>query len=148
MAMLTPLQRPAQGKPPWLKIRLSTPERFHEIKELMRGSLSFKTDATDVIQIDWRDVARLRSSESFEIELNSGERFFGSLAAAADGELQVVGDTESPIVSLSSVARLSHLEESLLKRLEGHFDLGFSFTETDDRTEISIGAEAKYRTPK
>ena len=33
---LTLLSRPA-AKPPWLKIRLRTPERFHLVKDLMRG---------------------------------------------------------------------------------------------------------------
>lgn len=34
---LTALNRPTDRKPPWLKIRLSTPERFHQVKDLVRS---------------------------------------------------------------------------------------------------------------
>ena len=37
MTALTPLHRPTATKPPWLKIRLSTPERFHQVRDLVRG---------------------------------------------------------------------------------------------------------------
>ena len=36
---------PAQGKPPWLRIRLRTPERYHRIKDLVR-----KLDLTTVCE--------------------------------------------------------------------------------------------------
>ncbi len=46
-----------------------------EIRGLARGFLSFNTDATGTIQIEWTEVAELRSDQSFEIYLISGQRY-------------------------------------------------------------------------
>lgn len=46
------------------------------------------------------------------------------------------------------MVRLTPLEAGFWKRVDGSLDLGFSFTEADDRTQFSFGAEAEYRTRK
>ncbi len=51
-----------------------------EVKKLEHGKLSFKTASTDTIQIEWDDVAGLSASETFDVETQTGERVFGSLA--------------------------------------------------------------------
>ena len=91
-----------------------------EVKKLERGKLSFKTDAMETIQIEWKDVARVRARETFEVELRTGERFYGSLASTSEeGKLTVVGDDESWTLDLPSVVRLTPIEQSILKRLDG-----------------------------
>ncbi|MEE8525833.1 MAG: DUF481 domain-containing protein [Thermoanaerobaculia bacterium] len=120
-----------------------------EVKKLERGRLAFKTGATDTIQIAWQDVASVRASKSFDVETRTGERYFGSLAPAEEeGKLEVVGEQESWTLDRDSLVRLTPIEASFWKRLDGNFDLGFSFTEADDRSQLSLGAEVKYRTQK
>ena len=119
-----------------------------EVKKLERGKLAFKTGATDTIQIAWEDVASVRASKSFDVETRTGERYFGSLAPAEEGKLEVVGEQQSWTLDRGSVVRLTPIEAGFWKRLDGNLDLGFSFTEADDRTQLSLGAEAEYRTRK
>lgn len=120
-----------------------------EVKRLERGRLSLKTDATDTIQIEWEDVASVRASETFDVETRTGERYFGSLAPADEGgKLEVADELDSWTLELRSVVRLTPLEAGFWKRVDGSLDLGFSFTEADDRTQFSFGAEAEYRTRK
>ena len=119
-----------------------------EVKKLERGKLAFKTGATDTIQIAWEDVASVRASKSFDVETRTGERYFGSLAPAEEGKLEVVGEQESWTLDRGSVVRLAPIEASFWKRLDGNLDLGFSFTEADDRTQLSLGAEAEFRSRK
>ena len=120
-----------------------------EVKKLERGKLAFKTDATDTIQIEWEDVASLVAGESFDVETRAGARYFGSLVQAAEeGKLEVAGKEESWTLDLGSVVRLTPIEAGFWKRVDGSLDLGFSFTEADDRTQVSVGAETEYRTRK
>ncbi|HET8698831.1 MAG TPA: hypothetical protein VFO94_15185, partial [Gammaproteobacteria bacterium] len=55
-----------------------------EIKSLDRGKLSFETDATNTIQIEWDHVAALTSLQNFEVTLDDGRIFFGSLLTGGD----------------------------------------------------------------
>lgn len=120
-----------------------------EVKKLQRGKLSFKTDATGTIQIEWDDVASVLSRQHFDVEVESGEKLFGALATAAEeGKLTVAGEDESWTLELASVVGLTPIEESFWKRLDGYLDFGFSFTEADDRTQVSFGSEARYQTQK
>ena len=67
-----------------------------EVKKLERGKLSFKTDTTETIQIQWSDVARVQGSETFDVELDTGERYLGSLGPASEeGQLVVGGEEET-----------------------------------------------------
>src|SRR5690606_8136846 len=43
-----------------------------EVKGLERGKLSFKTDATGTIQVEWDKVASLQSGQYLQVELTSG----------------------------------------------------------------------------
>ncbi len=120
-----------------------------EVKKLERGKLAFKTAAIDTVQIQWEDVASVRADESFDVETRNGERYFGSLAPATEeGKLVVAGEEESWLLDLRDLVRLTPIEASFLKRVDGSLDVGFSFTEADDRIQLSFGAEAEYRTRK
>ena len=119
-----------------------------EVKGLERGELAFKTGATGTIKIEWDEVASVRGSETFQVETRTGERYFGSLAPAGEGELEVVGEEKSWILERLSVVYMEEIEKGFWKRLDGELDLGFSFTEADDRLQLSFGAEASYRTKK
>lgn len=71
-----------------------------EIKGLERGRLSFKTAATDTIRIEWDEVAHLTSDQRLEIDLESGQRYFGSLNSGdTSGSLNV--RTDSGITELA-----------------------------------------------
>ena len=62
-----------------------------EFRKLERGKLTVKTDGIGTIAIEWDDVARVTSAASYDVELESGQRFFGSLARS-DARTIVVGD--------------------------------------------------------
>jgi hypothetical protein len=119
-----------------------------EVKKLKRGKLSFKTHATDTIQIDWNDVASISAGETFEVETLGGDRIFGSLAAAGEGQLEVVGEEGSQVLELLSVVALTQIEELFWQRFDGYLDLGFNITSSDNRRQYSLGALASYRAPK
>lgn len=118
-----------------------------EVKALERGRLSFSTDSMGSLQIEWEEIEKIDSGQNVEVEVATGEKFFGSLTAEAEaGRLQVRGETESVTLELASVVRMVPIEDTFLRRLDGSFDLGFSFTSANDATQYSLGSNVRYRT--
>ncbi|HKE83607.1 MAG TPA: DUF481 domain-containing protein [Vicinamibacterales bacterium] len=116
-----------------------------EIKELERGRLTVKTDASDTITVHWGHVVSLTSGRSFEVELASGVSYVGSLSAGAAGMLVVGTAHGDERVSLADVVHLAPLEQGFWRRLDGSIDLGFSYTQASQQTQWTLNADAQYR---
>jgi hypothetical protein len=120
-----------------------------EIKSYQRGTLRFKTDATDTIQIEWDEVARLVSEARFQVEHESGRRYVGSLVPATEARhlrvSMIVGEIE---LNLGEIVRIHPVEDSWLKRLDGGISAGYSFTKSSDVTQFTFAGDVVGRTLK
>jgi hypothetical protein len=117
-----------------------------EIKQLHRGKLDFKTDATDTIQIKWDHVAQLTSRQQLEVELEDGRKLYGYLISTASGQIEIKTGSGAVDLALASVVRITPIEESVRDRLDGDIELGFSYAKSSDTTQLTVAAEAGYRT--
>lgn len=116
-----------------------------EIRKLERGKLTVKTDGIGTISIEWDDVARVTSAANYDIELNSGERYFGSLARGDSRSIDVVTLTGSQRLGMGTVVRISPLRGSFFHRLDGSVDAGFSFTQANVQTQWTFNTTVSYR---
>ena len=117
-----------------------------EIKRLEQGRLTVRTDSMSTVQIEWEDIVRVSSVERFEVELESGEKYIGTLLLSTqDGRLEVAGEEATDSLDLQAVVRLSPMGESFFRRLEGSFDAGYSFTKANDATQWNLAAEVTHR---
>lgn len=118
-----------------------------EIKKLERGKLRFSTDYMGTVDIEWPEIERLTSQYFFEVEVETGERVFGSLRPTpGQDEIDIVGERSTATLEQLSVVRLTPLEDDFLARLQGYMDVGFSFTRANRATQWSLGAEVNSRT--
>ena len=116
-----------------------------EVQSLSRGSLSFDTDEMDVVKIDWDDIAFVLSSSFFEVNLSSGERFYGSLAAADTAMLVVVGAARSDTIPYKDVVEISEIEKSFFARTNGFIDVGTNLARANKLASILVRGRAAYR---
>jgi hypothetical protein len=117
-----------------------------EVKKLERGRLQYRTDDVGTIRVEWDEIVEVTAKEHFQVELDTGERFFGSLAPATEKRrMQVIGEEETVAVEHASIVRISPIEETFWGRLDGSLDLGFSFTQASDESQLSLNLEANYR---
>jgi len=120
-----------------------------EIKSLDRGLLRFKTDHMGTVSIEWQNVARVTSDQVLEVELISGQRLFGQIAAIENpGVLLVIGTTESPKeITIADTVRIAPLDETgkIRERVDGYVDFGFSDSKATDVTQLSFDAGFSYR---
>ena len=57
-----------------------------EIKRLLRGILSYGTDSMGTVAIEWDDVIAVTSNFNYEVRLENGMRYYGSLIGEEWGE--------------------------------------------------------------
>jgi len=101
-----------------------------EIKSLDRGILKVSTDDMGTISIEWQKIVAVSSAAQFEVEVATGDRFYGSLAAVGTNRVAVVSDTAQPVLDLPSIVRLAPIEGSFWERLYGNIGAGGSYTQS------------------
>lgn len=120
-----------------------------EIKSLERGKLKFKTDHMGTFDIEWEYVAQVKSDRILEVELNSGQRYFGRIAAPDTLGAVIVTSLEqvSHEVLIADTVRIEELDElkTFRDRVDSYIDLGYSSTKATDVTEWSFDAGISYR---
>lgn len=119
-----------------------------EVKSLSRGRLSFKTDATGTINIEWQYVARLITDHNIQVELDSGLRYFGHLVDAEE-EFHIVVDTSTGPTSLSTrnVVKMNPIDmDGLLQDIDVDVSVGYNFTKASQVSQFNVGVSADYRT--
>lgn len=120
-----------------------------EIKQLNRGKLEYSTDDMGTIYIEWKKIARISSRDSFEIELASGQKFFGRIQTAdEDGRMIVSGIGARGHLDMGWVVHITPLKPSFLQQLKGYVDLGFSYVKTSDDATLTLNSKLNYRTVK
>jgi hypothetical protein len=117
-----------------------------EIKRLERGSLKFDTTATGTIKIRQDLVLKLTSPRRFEVETQSGLRFYGPLDdPKSEGMLRVATESKVHDFDLDEIVRIQPIESKFLKRIDGHVSLGFNATGSTDVSQISFNGDAVYK---
>ena len=118
-----------------------------KIKKLERGKLKYNTDDMGDVYIKWDKIISLTTKNTLEVELQSGAKYYGSLQQAAEaGTMEVVTLSDTTVLNLASVVRMTLLEATFWDRLKGYLDLGFSFTQANEKRELTLGAELRLRT--
>ena len=116
-----------------------------EIKKLERGRLEASTDGMGSLLIEWDDVDHLSSPKRFQVEIQTGERYVGSLAATdTTGELVVAG-TQPVTLTLDRVVRINPADPSFWSQWDGAIDVGYDFTTAGESTQWTLSSSFTRR---
>jgi hypothetical protein len=113
-----------------------------EVKSLYRGLLKYDTDDLGTISIEWDKVVQISSPATYEVQLTSGAKYYGSLGVAP-GQVIVGGDT----IALTDVVIILPIERTVIARLTGYLDLGFSYQKANSTLQLTSGGQVTYRGP-
>jgi hypothetical protein len=121
-----------------------------EIKELDHAKLKYSTDDISTIYIEWKKIARLTSKDYFEVELQRGLRFYGTLAEPARDGVLVVALTASSTdtIDMARVVKITPIKATFWTRLDGNVDVGFSYASANSVFQLNITTTVKYRGQK
>ena len=130
-------------------LRLKNGDRLvGEVKSLNHALLRYSTDNLSTVSIEWDAVASLVSRSAFEVELQSGEKHYGSLTTAPSGYLVVAGPSATDTLALVLVVHIVPMSQRFWSRVDGYVDLGFTYQQANHNLQFTLGAEARYRGPK
>lgn len=118
-----------------------------EVKSMDRGQLKFDTDATGTIDIEWNNVAYIKTDQDIQVEVQSGQRYFGHILMAEE-ESRVIVDTASGPAELESerVIGMHTIDEGGFRNIDINVSAGYNFTKASNVTQFNVGANADYRT--
>lgn len=118
-----------------------------EVKKLARGRLSFDTDATGVISIDWEDVRSVKTDQKIQIEVVSGARYFGSIGKA-ENEAEIMVETDRGPVALNRIIIIGMhpIDAAGFRGMDLSVSAGYNFTKASDVTQFNVAVSASYRT--
>ena len=112
-----------------------------EVKSLSRAKLKYSTDDLGTIYIEWDKVARISSRATFEVQVTSGDKYYGSLGLGPTGQLVLGPDT----LALADIVAMLPIRQKLLDRVDGYLDLGFSLQKANKTLQLTSGAKVAYR---
>ena len=116
-----------------------------EIMELERGRLRCKTDAMGTVYIEWDQIADIDTDKTLEVELESGQRYFGSIKPAdIPTEMSVTVGEASAAVNHDEVAFVRQINPTFWGKLSGGIDFGATFAQADHQLDYSLTASSKY----
>jgi hypothetical protein len=98
-----------------------------EIKSLDQGALTYKTDDVGTLTIKWDKVYRIVSPRYFEVEDQSGRRYYGAL-------------------NILNVVRIYPIGRGFWARVDGKLNLSLSFQRANRLRNFGVDLDAKYRT--
>lgn len=120
-------------------------DRLHgEIKGMSRGKLDVSTDDAGRLSIEWVKVARATSAHSYELELGSGQKYFGALAAPPEGASGVVV-VDATALAVEDVVGIVPLDAAFVSRLKAYLDVGFTVAKSNHATTFTADGEVAYR---
>ena len=114
-----------------------------EVKSLFRARLKYSTDDLGTIYIEWDKIVRISSTATFEVQLSSGQKYYGILGLARDGSVVVGVDT----LALAEVVTITPIKRKVLSRLSGYLDLGFSYQKANKTLQLTSAGRVMYRGP-
>jgi len=101
------------------------------------------------IDIEWRGVLRVESTQFFEVETTTGNRLFGAMPCPdADGMIMIGAPGLAQELERIDVIRIAPLNQRFWARLDGFVDFGYSFSRANRNQQLTLSSEVKARTDK
>ncbi len=117
-----------------------------EMKSMERGRLSFETDATGTISIEWNKVAYVNVDQDVQTQTGSGVLYFGQIRMATE-KFHVLVETADGAVELGNddVVLIEPIDTGGFRALDVNVSLGYNYSKASNVTQLNVGMDTEYR---
>ncbi len=122
-----------------------------EIKKLEYGQLTVKAPyASDTFTLNWAEVEKVDSPQSFVVETQSGVYYTGTIRADVKQSDNLEVRTAAQPVSLTQkeIVNVGQYGRGLLDRIKFAIDYGFGYTRSNNQTQSTLHSDFSYRSAK
>ena len=120
-----------------------------EIKQLDLGVLTLKTDHAGTVSVEWVGIEMIESTQLFEVTETNGDRLLGRIGPSNDGtEFEIEGFGRESLLGHEDIVRIAQMEEGWWRRWRGYVDLGAELASANNQTDLTLDAEARYRSER
>jgi Protein of unknown function, DUF481 len=117
-----------------------------EVKGLRYEILTFSTTGAGLLKIKWHYVMALKSSKLFEVHMNDGSVFYGSIDSnSIDNNIFQLLPGLKEDFDLHSIIELIPIKRTFKNRIDADVDLGFSYTKASNVSNVNLGGSFSYR---
>jgi hypothetical protein len=116
-----------------------------EIMGMSRGKLDYKTDDAGRLSIEWLKVARVTSTDFYEIENAAGLRRYSTLRSPPGDAVGAVLLDDETTIPVSEVVSIVPLRSGFFARLSAYFDLGFALAKANNAATLNTDGLVAYR---
>jgi hypothetical protein len=118
-----------------------------EIKSLKRGRLSFNTDATGTISIEWAEIRHIESLQNIQVETSTGTRYFGHLEPHEEYHVVVVNTGNGlQTIDDTKVILMTPIEGVGIGAFDIDLTVGYNFAKAGGVQQGNFGIDVDYRT--
>lgn len=118
-----------------------------EVKSMSRGRLQFDADATGVISIKWTDVAFLQVEERIQVEVQNGDRYFGTLGRGEENqEITVQTSRGKTVLPTNVIVAINQIDAAGLSNIDLRVSVGYNYTNAGNVTQLNVAVDSAYRT--
>ena len=122
---------------------------YGETKEMTLGKLSLSTHYASTVKIQWAHVEFLESTYSFQVESQSGVKYFGTLEKSSTARGLVVKQVSGSIMlDMSEVVAITPIRKTFWTRIDGNLNLGFTYAKAGNVFQLTLDWTATYRSRK
>ncbi len=120
-----------------------------EIKKFTYGILTYKMDGMGTVNIEVDKISSMKSKKTFEIRLDNGLKYFGSLDTSSFPRLTNIVILNGRIpVRINQIVEIYRLRNKFWARIDGDADLGFSYTKGSNILQFNFSGNLTYRVKK
>jgi hypothetical protein len=120
-----------------------------EIKKLEFGKLTFKTDDMGTMNIKWNKVKHLISKHVFEIIVEDGGLYFGSLdSSSVEGRIIITRESDSVHTFRMDIVGIVPIKSSFWDRNSGSVSVGLNYTKATRNGQLKLMLDNTFRSEK
>jgi hypothetical protein len=118
-----------------------------EIRSLQNGDFTIQpTYAKDPVVIDWSEIDRIDSTQTFVVRSSSGGRLEGHVHGSREENLWVEEGLSEGKIPLSEITAIEPVGSTLWTNLHGNIDAGLSFTGSTSQQSATVQMDLMYIT--
>jgi hypothetical protein len=119
-----------------------------EVVRLDRGRLEFKTDDIGTLYLEWDNLFSLVTTRLVEVTTSDGLTFLGSLGQSTSRSIAVASTGATAELAMQDVTEITTIGRSFWRKVDGSFDVGFSYTRSSGIAQLNLNSDAMYRQPR